>query len=964
MKRIILAILIVLAAANAYALNKFRWKQMDWYILETEHFYIYYYKGEDFLARLASVYAEQAYSNDTSVVRFIPKTKIPLFVYADNLDFTSTNITLSYLGEGVGGFTEAYKNRVVLPNTGSLKAFRQVIFHETTHALQYDIMFGEGIRSYNALYKELFVPTWLMEGMAEYDADDKGTEGDMVLRDAVINERLIPLSSMDAFDHLDEQYLAYKEAESMFDYISRKYGRDKPGKFVHYFEGDIPSESLFKKVLNMSEDDFWKEFQFYLKKKYWAQVQGRDSPDKYGPRLTVSDHTNPVYNQAPEFSPDGNTIAYLSTAGGNRDLYVMKSDGKESRSVFTGFEGINTDGFPLSWAQDNKTIYFASRDKGRMFIYRGNIMTGSAEKVDIPGMNNVYSPAISPDGRYLAFIGNEHGFTDVYIYDIAGNKVTNITSNIFENNFESWSPDGNRLIFTEERDNYRRIALYDLKTGAKKFLTKPVAYDYEYPRFIDNNEIMFTSDKTGIFNLYKMDLTKGAETQLTNVISGVYSPSLSKEFIAYNYYEDSCQNIYKYMRSKPSALPEIPLMYVEGLASEEDKKSPENPARPAPKTELNPDKYSAGDDEFFKRSVEDQAKAIVKSDLPYVTTLTPDLILGILGFSSDTGIVGGGYFTMSDMLGNHNFSLVANFVPGYYSQFDLSYLYMSLPFDFGFDIYFNQDVYQLYDVDSQTFFSQLNSTQIGGSISIKYPFTMFTDLTLQIGTSKISDRYTDYTTSSTLVFPVNSDNILNTVDLTLTCDYSSWRDMWPYAGHYMVMNLEVADKVFGGTTEYNMYQIDIRKYFDLAFLSQKNMSLAFRLLAAMSDGPDRPYFLFGGLATVRGLSYGEYAGDKMGIFSSELRYTMARNLDFGLWPFNFIMIKNIKIALFNDMGLVRDDYIRSITNEELKNGLGISLVFDTFLLQRQYTPLKFEVAKRTDVGGDIWNFYFSVATNF
>jgi hypothetical protein len=963
MKRTILILLIMLAAVNVFALNKIRWKQMDWYIYETEHFYLYYYKGEEFLAKLASVYAEQAYSNDTSGLHYSTKLKIPLFIYEDNLDFTATNITLDYLGTGVGGFTEPYKNRVVIPNTGSLKQFRQVIFHETTHAIQYDIILGEGLRSYNAIYKELFVPTWVMEGMAEYDADDKGTEGDMVLRDAVINDRIVPINDLDAFDHLDEPYLAYKVAETMFDYISVKYGKDKVGKFIHYYGADLETEGVFKKVLNKTQDEFWKEFNFYLKKKYWAQVQGRDEPDKYGPRLTASNHNNPVYNEAAEFSPDGNMLAYISTAAGSTDIYVMRSDGKDSRRVFTGFDGIATDSFPLSWAPDNKTLYFASIEKGRMQIYRGDTSNGNTEKIGIPGMANVYGSAVSPDGNFLAFIGSERGFTDVYIYDIKGNTTVNITANVFENDFVSWAPDGNSLLFTEERDEHRRVALYNLRTGVKKFITKPAQHDYNYPKFISKNEIIFTSDENGIFNLYKMDMSKNTVAQLTNIINGVFYPSVSKDYFVYTYYEDSCYNIFKYMRSKPAEIPEIPLVYLEGMAKEEEKKPVEAKTEP-PKTQLNPAMYAAGDDESFRKSVEEQAKENIKSDTQYTTTFSPDLILGILGFSSDTGLLGSGYLTLSDMLGNHNFSLLANFVPGYYSQFDFSYLYMSLPFDVSFDIFYNQDVYQLYDTGTQTFFSQLNSSQIGGSLQLKYPFNMYTDLTVQMGTSKITDRYTNYTTLNNFIFPSNDDSVLNTLDIYLTSDHSSWRDLWPYSGDYALAFIEVADKVFSGTKTYNMYEIDLRKYVDLSFISARNMSLAFRLLAAMTDGPDRPEFLFGGETTLRGLGYGEYIGDKIGVFSAELRYTLARNINFSLWPFDFLLVKNIKVLFFNDMGIVRDDYISSFTNEELKNGMGAGVVIDMFILQRQYAPLKLEAAKRTDTGANEWNFYFSIATGY
>ncbi len=554
------------------------------------------------------------------------------------------------------------------------------------------------------------------------------------------------------------------------------------------------------------------------------------------------------------------------------------------------------------------------------------------------------------------------GFSDVYVYGFESGKVSNVTGNIFENNYVSWSPDGQSLVFTEEREECKRIAICGLSTGVKKFLTKPAAHDYAYPRFSGANEIIYTSDKTGIWNLYKMDAAKGAETQLTNVINGVFCPSVSGEYLAYSYYEDACHNIYKYMRSRPAEFERIPLVYMEGLLKE-DKKKPENKGK-IQATAIDPAKYRGNDDESYRKSVEEKAKALIKSNTAYSTTFTPDLILGILGFSSDSGFVGGGYFTLSDMLGNHNFSLYANYVPGYYAQFDFTYLYMSLPFDVGMRVFYNQDIYQLYDTETAEFFSKLDSSQVGGSLSLKYPFSTYTSLGFDIGSSRTTDKYTNYATSNAFIFPETSENILNTIDIYLSYDYSAWRDMWPYSGDYFLAYMEAADRVFGGTRVYTMYELDYRKYFDLSFVSSRNMSLSFRALLALIDGPDRPYFLFGGMNTLRGLVYGEYTGDKIALFNAELRYTLARNINFKLWPMDFLMIKNLKVALFNDAGYVNKGEVKRVTNEEIKNGLGLSVVVDTFILQRQYTPLKFEVAKRTDNGDDTWRFYFSIATGY
>jgi Tol biopolymer transport system component len=968
MKRITAAFLIITAifalASPASAINKIRWKEYQWEIYKTEHFRIHYYKGEELLAKLTSIYAEEAYNHDSAVENCRPKNPIPLFIYETHDDFTSTNITMDTLDEGTGGFTEPYKDRVVLPGTGSLKLLKQVVTHEIAHAVQFAIIYGEGMRNYNIVYKSLFLPTWVMEGLAEYCADDMDSQGEMVLRDAIIHDRFLSIDQLDSFTSLEEVYLGYKEAQSVMMYISKMYGKDFIPQFMQAIGEEFSADGVFKKYAKKDYNDFKKEWEYYMKKKYWAQVQGRDTPDKYGPQLTKSRHESPIYDEGPVFSPDGSQIAFISSRGGFRAVYIMANDGKDAHRVFSGFDTIDVTGCPLSWSSDAKTLYFTVSDKGKRFIVKGDIASGSTEEISPDNMYQVFSPAISPDDRYIAFVGSEGGFSDIYVYDTVEKKTVNITKNIYENGYPNWSPDGKYLVFTEEREGSDCIVLYDLKQGKKTFLTPGITYDCRYTKFMNNNEIIYTSDRNGIFNLYSMNINTKAEKQLTNIIGAVFTPSYSPDgFIVYSYYDDACYNIYKFMVDTKRDFEKIPLVYDEEFAKKiEEKKEVKSPAAAPEVTVKAPEQ---GDDGSFVSSINSQADKVITGNEDYHTSLSPDLLFALFGYGTDTGLVGGGYITLSDMLGDHNLALLADYVPGYYSEFDLQYLFLALPFDVSFDLTYSQNVYQLYDTSTDLFFSQLNSTDYGGSVSFKYPLDLYTSITLILESNRIMDTYTNLNTDSTVVFDgQNTTDIVNTAAIMLQYDHAAWRDLWPYSGEEVSLYLETSDKIFGGTQTYSMYQADLRKYFDLPFFPGRNLNASFRLMLAMTDGPDRPGFLFGGTDTIRGLSYGEYTGDKIGVLNSELRYSLVRNADFKVWPFTFIMLKNIKIALFDDAGMVNDGTVTEFDSSDIKNGLGMSLVLDTFLFQDQYTPLKLELAKRTDTANDIWNFYFTINTAF
>jgi|YelNatPaOPRAMG01_1025707.scaffolds.fasta_scaffold17199_4 Tol biopolymer transport system component len=964
-KRIITAIYIILIlfiALNLFALNKIRWKQMDWRIYETDHFSIYYYEGEETLAKLSAIFAENAFTNNSKILGYTSKTKIPLFIYENSLDFSTTNITLSYLGEGVGGFTEAFKNRIALPSSGSIKDFRTTITHEITHAIQYNIIFGEGFRSYNVFYKDIFIPVWVMEGLAEYCANDMDAVGEMVLRDAVVNDKIIKLEDMDGFAHLEEPYLAYKQAQSVFDYIEKKYGREKIARFLQLLANEVGEVNAYKKVFMKAKEDFEKEFILYLKKKYWAQVLGRDTPDRYGPKMTNSTREKITYNQSPVFSPDESKIAFISNVDGKREIYIANIDGTDRKKLsFNYYDGLLVDGYPISWSKDG-FIYYSVVEKSKKIIMKGNVITGENEKIILPDFINASSPSISPDNNYLAFIGAKGGFTDVYLYDLKNNNLHNLTQNLFENNFVSWSSDGKFLVFTEEREEIKKIIVYDIEKGKMKFISDNKNYNCIYPRFLTNDEIIFVSDKNGIYNLYKLNLNNKNEIPFTNVTNGIFYPCVSNQYIIYSYYEDGCYNIYKYLIKKPDDIKEIPLMYVPEIVEKEkkEKKILET------KIESNEIKnlMKIGEDEEFKKKIEEMAYKIIKSDDPYITTFTPDVLLGIFGFSTESGLLGGGYVTLSDMLGNNNISLLANFIPDYYSQFEFEYLYMSLPFDIGFKTFYYQNIYQLFDTRTGEIFSQLNSQELGGSIYFKYPFNIYTSLYMQISTDHITDRYTNFETSSSYLFKENEDNILNSIALYLYIDNTLWRDLWPFNGDFFIAYVSIYEKIFNGTKSYNLYEINYGKYFDLNSISFKNMVYSLQLMFSMTDGEDKPYYILGGLNNVRGMNYGEYISDKVLLLKNELRYILARNVNFNFWPLNFLMIKNIKATIFNDNCIIDNISFESAVNGSVKSSFGFSIMIDTFFFQRQFVPFQFEVAKRIDIEENEWKFYFNMNATY
>jgi Tol biopolymer transport system component len=150
-------------------------------------------------------------------------------------------------------------------------------------------------------------------------------------------------------------------------------------------------------------------------------------------------------------------------------------------------------------------------------------LTGNDQKLDI-------DPAVSPDGKKIAFTSNRDDNYEIYVMNADGSDQTRLTREPTEDSEPTWSPDGTKIAFTSARDgNYEIYSM--LANGALQTnLTKNAGAD-EGPAFSpDGKKIAFASLRDGNFEVYKMNALDGSsQKRLTkNAASDVY-PAFSPD---------------------------------------------------------------------------------------------------------------------------------------------------------------------------------------------------------------------------------------------------------------------------------------------------------------------------------------------------------------------------------------------------------------------------------------------------
>jgi len=156
-------------------------------------------------------------------------------------------------------------------------------------------------------------------------------------------------------------------------------------------------------------------------------------------RLIVSSRQE----DSPQFSPDGQKIAFASTRSGSPEIWVCDRDGTNPAPL-TSFGGPQT-GSPC-WSPDGEWLAFDSRPDGQSDIFVISAQGGQPRRLTTAPSSDVV-PSWSRDGRWIYFASNRTGERQVWKMAATGGPAMQITK---QGGFESVeSPDGKSLYYSK-----------------------------------------------------------------------------------------------------------------------------------------------------------------------------------------------------------------------------------------------------------------------------------------------------------------------------------------------------------------------------------------------------------------------------------------------------------------------------------------------------------------------------------
>jgi TolB protein len=220
-------------------------------------------------------------------------------------------------------------------------------------------------------------------------------------------------------------------------------------------------------------------------------------------------------------------IAYISNAGGSKNLYVMDYDGHNPRK----FTDLNSICLSPAWSSDGSKIVFTSFWKRNPGLYLLDLKGASSMKRLLAGFSPLCSGgAWSRDGKWIAFSASLEGNTELFRFRAgAKDRPQRLTKNWSIDVSPSWSPDGKHIVFVSDRAGRPDLYILQPENGRIRRLTFEGSYNADPDWSPRGDGIAYVSRVAGHFQVFRVRPDGTDRMQLTEGRSDHLNPSWSPD---------------------------------------------------------------------------------------------------------------------------------------------------------------------------------------------------------------------------------------------------------------------------------------------------------------------------------------------------------------------------------------------------------------------------------------------------
>ena len=316
-----------------------------------------------------------------------------------------------------------------------------------------DVLYGYPNTMFSIPVPGVAVPPWLAEGTAQYMSpelkyDFWDSHRDMLLRDLVLNKKLLSFNQMNTFGKKGIGGEAvYNQGFSFSNYLLKRFGSSILPKISDKLSKSSYSinDAILKSTDNqISGYQLYEEWALYLQSFYDEQLENVLK------NMTTADiiENEGTTNLFPKISPNGKKLAYISNKENDyfsqTDLFIYDFVDTSKKKLVSGVK------YAPTWINDT-TLIFTMRSKPNKYgsryydLYKMNLNQKKPDQ--ITKEKRLRSPSYNSKRHLIAAINTVDGLSNIFISDadsINFTKLTNFNNQEYISTI-SWDTYGNKL---------------------------------------------------------------------------------------------------------------------------------------------------------------------------------------------------------------------------------------------------------------------------------------------------------------------------------------------------------------------------------------------------------------------------------------------------------------------------------------------------------------------------------------
>lgn len=870
-----------------YGKNQVHYDHFRWKVYKTEHFDIYFYPEAAYALPTVAGIAESAYQKIYRILQTAPPFRIPLIYYRNQAEYEQIN----YLQDVTGslGVAEPVYNRMAFPIDMPPDLLQDVITHELAHIFEFAIMFGQlGGRAINL---RVSPPAWVWEGFADYATGRRDPFNTMIVRDAVLTERLPYVSATRELEVPAGSEITlpqYTLGSFIWEFIRDRFGEAGIRQFWFQLRkmGFLGGADPFLAAFGVTEQRFNELFADYLRNRF-RDFLDREPAFQYHRVFELPYPYRNIMTYA--ISPDGRyvVVGTVNIYDYDLDILVLDRQGRVVRNLTPGYTTAFQN-FPaelppgrfdmalrsLTWSPDGQRVAFFARTGKYQSLFVMDVRGRKLQEIYIP-LNKTASPAFHPDGRHLSFTAyDREGRPTIFLMDLVTRKYEPLTQDETYKETPVWVENGKALLYVGRQPGRSAIYRLDLATRQVTRVGPAAPWYFATPTLSpDGRYLVFSADIDGALDLYRMDLQSGEIVRMTRAMGGNFSPTVVAEtdgsWVYFIGFFKGQLHLYRVGMDRQLAVVQLPAeaTQVAEAASE------------LPRLNIDP----AG---------------IQKKGFRPVLGAPPTLIGGADQFTYAFASA----ITFEDILGDQAVTVFLQRISSF-NTFYASYLDRARRFQYLTELFW-ADTFFIGPIDDR-FIDFVKDSVIGGDVFGYYPLSLWSRIELGLGFFRIRQKFLDPFAQALheayLRRTGARDFLINQWDVPVTLAYTfeTTRFWWfgPLSGQTgriaVIYSLPLSQDFIRRTTLYG----DYRRYFRLSRFSL----LAVRLQGFLSTG-ERPYiFVFGGGLSFRGFDFRELIGNRGAVANLEYRFPLFP----AAWRRRTPALEAFRARLFADAGVLR-----------------------------------------------------------